>query len=118
MSAGETAAVVAAVALAVGVVGLLLTMGALIRTLTEVRHAVEDFRGTAVPLLADVHTTVRQASAELGKVDTILDRAEDISGTVDSATRLASRAFTTPLVKAMAFTTGSARAFRALRKKG
>ena len=117
MSAGETAAVVAAVALAIGVVGLLLAMGALIRTLTEVRHAVEDFRRKAVPLLTDVHTTVRQASAELGKVDTILDRADDISGTVDSATRLASRAFTTPLVKAMAFTTGSARAFRALRKK-
>ncbi len=117
MNAGEVAAVVAAVALAIGVVGLLLAMGALIRTLTEVRYAVEDFRRTAVPLLTDVHTTVRQASMELGKVDTILDRADDISGTVDSATRLASRAFTAPLVKAMAFTTGSARAFRALRKK-
>jgi uncharacterized protein YoxC len=111
------AAVVAAVALAIGVVGLLLAMGALIRTLTEVRHAVEEFRHRAVPLLTDVHTTVRQASMELGKVDTILDRADDISGTVGSATRLASRAFTAPLVKAMAFTTGSARAFRALRKK-
>jgi len=118
VSAAELSAVIAAVALAIGVVGLLLAMGALIRTLTEVRHAVEDFRRKAVPLLTDVHTTVRQASAELGKVDTILDRAEGISGTVDSATRLASRAFTTPLVKAMAFTTGSARAFRALRKKG
>jgi uncharacterized protein YoxC len=117
VSAGEVAAVVAAVALAIGVVGLLLAMGALIRTLTEVRHAVADFRREAVPLLADVHTTVRQASAELGKVDTILDKADDISGTVNSATRLASRAFTTPLVKAMAFTRGSASAFRALRKK-
>lgn len=117
MSASEVAAVVAAVALAIGVVGLLLALGALIRTLTEVRGAVEDFRGRAVPLLTDVHTVVRQASAELGKVDTILDRTEDISGTVNSATRLAHRAFAAPLVKAMAFGTGSARAFRALRKR-
>ncbi|HEX2192083.1 MAG TPA: DUF948 domain-containing protein [Acidimicrobiales bacterium] len=117
MSAAEIAAVVAAVALAIGVVGLLLTLGALIRTLTEVRGAVEDFRRQAVPLLTDVHTTVRQASAELGKVDTILDRADDISGTVGSATRLASRAFATPLVKLMALGTGSARTFRALRQK-
>ena len=108
---------IAAVALAIGVVGVLLALGALIRTLTEVRGAVEDFRRGAVPLLADLHTAVRQATAELGKVDSILDRADNISGTVDSATRLASRAFAAPLVKAMAFGTGSARAFRALRKK-
>ena len=116
MSAAEIAAVVAAVALAIGVVGLLLTLGVLIRTLTEVRGAVEEFRRRAVPLLTDVHTAVRQASDELGKVDTILERADSISGTVDSATRLANRAFSAPLVKAMAFGRGSAHAFRALRR--
>ncbi len=125
MSAGEVAGIVAAVALAIGVVGLLLTMGALMRTLTAVRGAIDDFRKTTVPLLTDVHTAVRQTSAELTKVDALLDQADtisgrvdDISGRVDSATDLAHRAFTLPLVKAMAFATGSAKAFRTLRKKG
>ncbi len=124
MSAGEVAGVVAAVALAIGVVGLLLTMGALMRTLTAMRSAVEDFRRTTIPLLVDVHAAVRQTSAELGKVDTLLDRADSISGRVDTisgrvdtATDLAHRAFTAPLIKAMAFATGSAKAFRTLRKK-
>jgi hypothetical protein len=65
-----------------------------------------------------VHATVRQANSELAKVDTILDRADSIAGTVDSASRLSYRAFSTPLIKTMAFASGSARAFRALRKKG
>jgi ABC-type transporter Mla subunit MlaD len=118
MSAGEVAAVVASVAVGIGVVGLLLTLGAVIRTLTVMRRAVEDFRRQAVPLLADVHTAVRQANSELGKVDGILDRADSISGTVDSASRLAYRAFSAPVVKGMAFASGTAKAFRALRKRG
>lgn len=112
------AAVVASVSLAIGVVGILLSLGSMLRTMADVRRAVEDFRRSALPLLDDVHVTVRQANAELAKVDTILDRADSIAGTVDSASRLSFRAFSTPLIKTMAFASGSARAFRALRKKG
>jgi uncharacterized protein YoxC len=118
VSPGEVAAVVASVSLAVLVVGVLLSMGAMLRTMAEVRRAVADFRHSAVPLLTDLHVAVRQANSELGKVDTILDRADSIAGTVDSASRLSYRAVSTPLIKTMAFATGSARALRALRKKG
>ena len=116
MSAGEVAAVVAAVSLAILVVGVLLTMGAMLRTMAELRRTVEEFRHSAVPLLTDVRTVVRHTSTELVKVDNILDRADSIAGTVDSASRLSYRAFSTPLIKIMAFSTGTARAVRALRK--
>ncbi len=117
MSPGEVAAVVAAVSLAVLVVGILLSLGAMLRTMAVMRRTVEEFRRSSVPLLTEVHATVRQASLELAKVDTILDRANSIADTVDSASRLSHRAFSTPVIKTMALATGSARAYRTFRKK-
>jgi hypothetical protein len=99
-------------------VGVLLSLGALLRTMAEMRRAIEDFRRSAVPLLTDTHNAVRQANAELGTVDTILDRADSIAGTVDAASRLSYRAFSTPLIKVMAFATGCARGVKALRRMG
>lgn len=118
MSAGEIAGLVAAIALAIGVVGFLLALGAMMRTMADMRGAVDEFRTSAIPLLSDVRSAVRQATAELGKVDVILDRAESISGTVDSASRLAHRAVFTPAVKAMALAAGVGGALKTLRKKG
>jgi len=115
MTAGEIAGIVAAVSLAILVVGVLLCLGAMLRTMAELRRTVEQFRHSAVPLLGEVQTVVRQASYELGKVDSVLDRADSIAGTVDSASRLSYRAFSTPLIKVMAFATGSVRALGALR---
>ena len=107
----------AAVALAIGVVGFLLCLGSMLRTMAAMRRGIEDFRRSALPLLTEVHATVRQASMELVKVDSILDRTESIAGTVDSASRLSYRAFSAPVIKTMAFAAGTAKAFRALRKK-
>ncbi len=117
MSAGEVAAVVASVAAAILVVGLLFTLGAAIRTMTAVRQAVDDLRRQTIPLLADVHSAVRDASGRLDQVETVLDRADSISGTVDSGTKLAYRVFATPLIKLLALASGSARAFRTLRER-
>lgn len=117
MSAGEVAAVVLAVAGAIGVVGLLFALAALVRTLAALRATIEDVRAAGLPLLADLHTAVKQANAELGKVDILLDRAESISGTVDSASKLAYTAFSNPLVKGIALASGGARALRRLRRK-
>jgi uncharacterized protein YoxC len=117
MSAGEVAAVVVSVAAGILVVGLLFTLGSAIRTMTAVRHAVEDLRRETIPLLADVHTAVREASGRLDQVETVLDRADSISGTVDSGTKLAYRVFATPLIKLVALLSGSARAVRTLRER-
>lgn len=118
MSAGEVAAIVAAVAFAILVVGLLFALGVAMRTMAELRRTLEDLRQQSVPLLTEAQTAVRQANGALGQVDTILERADSISGTVDSASKLACRAFATPLIKAMALASGGARAVRAFRDRG
>ena len=114
MSAGEFAATVASMAFAILVVGLLFLVGAAIRTLTTLRGAVDDVRRTAVPLITDVHAAVRQANGDLVQVEAILERTEAISGTVDSASRLAYAAFATPVVKLAALAAGLSRAAQRL----
>lgn len=104
----------ASIAFAMLVVGLLFLIGSAIRTLASVRGAVDDVRHTAVPLIADVHTAVRQANGDLVRVEAILERTESIKGTVDSASRLALSAFATPVVKLAAITAGLSSAVRRL----
>jgi hypothetical protein len=119
VSAGDVAAIVVAVSVGIAVVGLLFTMGAAIRAIGTFRRAVEDITSHTLPLIADVHVGVRQANADLMKVDTILDNAETIQTTIDAASRLTYTAVANPVVKAMAAGTGVARAYRSLwrRKK-
>lgn len=116
MTPTEIAAVVAAVAVAFGVVGLLFAIGSLIATLRSARRTIDEVHRVAIPLLEDVHATVRRANADLGKVDTLLDRAHSISGTVDSASRLAFTVFSSPAVKALAVASGGAKALGRLRR--
>lgn len=117
MTAGEIAAVAVSVAVGIAVVGLLFALGAAIRTLGAMRAAIDDVRRVSIPLLTDLHSAVRKADADLGRMETVLERAETISGTVDSASRLAYTAFSNPVVKMMALGSGIGRGFRHLRKK-
>lgn len=117
MSGGEVAAVIAAVALVVAVVALLFAMASLTRTLRTLRTVVDDFRREALPVLGDLRTTVHTANAELERVDTLLTTAESVSSTVDSASRLAYLAFSNPVIKVMAFLTGTGRVARRLRSR-
>jgi len=55
-----------------------------------------------------------QAATEMERVGDVLASAEAVSGTVDSASRLAYRAFANPVVKALAFGTGTGSALRRL----
>lgn len=112
---GETAALVAAIAVAVLAVGLLIALLSLMRTLTALRQTAEELRITTLPLVVDARTTVAQANAELERVGVLLGTAESISTTVDSASRLAYLAFSNPVVKTLAFSAGTARAARRLR---
>ena len=118
MSAGEVAAIVASIAVAVLVLGLLVALVSLVGTLRALRETADELRRTAVPLVADLRTTVLQANAELGRVDGLLVTAESIGTTVDSASRLAYLAFSNPVVKVMALAAGTARASRRFRGRG
>ncbi len=115
MSAGEVAAMIAAVSVGIAVVGLLFTMAAAVRALTMFRRSLEQLTRQTLPLIADMHAGVRQANAELVKLDTVLDTAESISTTVDTASRFAYGAVANPLVKAMSTGTGVLRAFKGFR---
>ena len=115
MSASEVAAVAVAITSAVLVVGLLLSLLSVTRTLRSLRVAVEDFRREAVPLVSDLRGTVSTANAELTRVDGLLTTAESISTTVDSASRLLYLTFSNPVIKALAFGAGTRRVAKRLR---
>jgi FtsZ-binding cell division protein ZapB len=117
MSARDWVAVAIAVIVALAAGGLLVALGALMRTMTALQLTIEELRKETIPLVTDVQGTVRQANADLQRVDGLLERAESISGTVDSASRLAYLAFSNPVVKAIAFGAGTSRALRSLRRK-
>jgi hypothetical protein len=117
IKSGDVAAIVAAAVSGVTIIVLLVVLGSLIRTLKTLRLMLEELRQQTLPLLGEVRVTVGQATAELERVDTLLGTAESISATVDSASRLAYLTFSNPLIKALAFFSGSARAFRRLRRR-
>jgi uncharacterized protein YoxC len=117
MSAGEWAAAVGTVAMIVVVLGLLFVLTSLSRTLAALRTSLEQFSRESTALAADLQSTVRRADAELERVDNLLATAESVGGTVDAASRLAYLTFSNPVVKALAFSTGVARAGRRLRRK-
>ena len=116
MNGTEIAALAAAFSFMVLCVGALFVLANLSRTLKSTRAAVEELRRETMPLLGNLRTTVDQANAELVRVDEILQRAESISATVDSASRLAYLAFGNPLIKIMALAAGTGRAARRLKR--
>ena len=107
---------IVAVVVAVAAGGLLVVLGALMRTMTALQATIDELRRETLPLVTDVQGTVRQANADLQRVDGLLERAESISGTVDSASRLAYLAFSNPVVKALAFGAGTQRAIKRFRR--
>ena len=116
MSATELAALIVAIASVVAVVLLAVALVSIARTLKEVRLAVELLRTETVPVVLELGDTVRNANVELERVDALLGTAESISGTVDSASRLAYLAFSNPVIKALALASGTSRAARSFRR--
>lgn len=116
MSATELAAVIVAIASVVAVVILAFVLVSIARTLKQVRLVVELLRTETVPVVVELGDTVRSANAELERVDALVGTAESISGTVDSASRLAHMAFSNPVIKAVALASGTGRAARSFRR--
>lgn len=116
MEASEVAAVVGVVAAAVLVVGLLFALASLARALTALREAVDELQRETIPLVRDMQEAVQRADDDLHRFEGVLGTAESLGQTVDAASRLAYLTFSNPVVKAMAFGTGVARAGRRLRR--
>ena len=118
MSAGDLAAVIVAISSVALVVLLAVLLVSVTRTLAEVKVTIEELRRQALPLIDDASRTVASANAELVKVDELVDSASAISGTLDAVSHLFYLAFSNPIIKAMAIATGTAKAGRALRRRG
>jgi uncharacterized protein YoxC len=116
MDTSDAAAVVVAVASGMAVLVLVWAIVALNRTLRELRSAIEEVRRETLPVVTEMRTAVTQANVELERVDTLLGTAESISSTVDSASRLAYLAFSNPVIKTIAFASGTGRAARRFRR--
>jgi hypothetical protein len=115
MTGTELAAVIVAIASVAGVTLLVIAVASLVRSLRALRETVDALRDEAVPAIAELRGTVEAANAELDRVDGLIDRAESVSATVDSASRLAYMATANPAIKLMAAASGTRRAARRLR---
>ena len=114
MSAGEIAVLVASVASCAAVIGLLIAVRSLRRETRALAAAAEELTRRTVPLVADAHRVVDQAATEMERVGAVLDTTESVHATVDSASRLAYRAFANPVVKVLAVRAGAATGIRRL----
>jgi hypothetical protein len=117
VSETELAAVVVAVSSVAAVVLLAVAVVALTRTLRALREVATLMRTETVPVLDDLRDTVQAANHELKRFDGLVTTAESVTGTVDSASRLAYLAMANPVIKGVAFASGTARAARRLRRK-
>ncbi|HEV3265220.1 MAG TPA: DUF948 domain-containing protein [Acidimicrobiales bacterium] len=114
MTAGQTAVLIASIACILAVAGLLVAIISLRRRVREMAAVAEDLRRQLVPLVADAHRVVDQAATEMERVGAVLESTESVHSTVDSASRLAYRAFANPVVKVLAVKAGAAGGMRRL----
>ena len=117
MDASDSAAVIVACASVLALAVMVWAILALTKTLRLLQQSVEEMRQETLPMVAEMRVAVGQANAELERVDVLLGTAESISSTVDSASRLAYLAFSNPLIKAIAFASGTAGATRRMRRR-
>lgn len=117
MNAAEIVAVGLAVLVAVLAGVMVATLAALTRALGEVRDAVDRLREDTLPLVEELHEVVDNTVDHVERVDRLITAAEDLEARVDSASRLAYRTISSPVVKAMAVRAGVSEAGKRLRGK-
>lgn len=114
MTSGSIAVLVAAIVCALAVVGLLVALASLRREVARLGTLADELKRQTVPLVADAHRVVDQAATEMERVGAVLDSTESVHATVDSASKLAYRAFANPVVKVLAVRAGAASGMRRL----
>lgn len=114
MIAVQTVLLIASIASVIAVVGLLSAIGSLRRQVREMTRVANDLRHQTMPLVAEAHRVVDQAATEMERVGAVLESTESLHSTIDSASRLAVRAFANPVVKVLAVKAGAVSGFRRL----
>jgi uncharacterized protein YoxC len=117
VTAGQAAALIAALAFAVLVVFLCTVLSRTHRILSEAERLVVDVHRTAVPLIEDVRVTLAAVTQELDRVDGILAAAASVSAGVSGVANLVTTAATNPLVKGLSFVAGARATMKSLKKE-
>jgi uncharacterized protein DUF948 len=115
VSAGEWAAIIAAVAWAVLVLVLVLLSVALFRILTTTQALIDGIREETVPLLAEVRTSVITMNRNLEHSDDLLISVGNVTHTVERISGLIDQFVSTPLIKAISYGYGAQKALRRFR---
>lgn len=110
------AAIIAAVAFGASMLGLMALLLTLVGTVRELTATVERITDQTVPLLGGINETVAGVNTELARLDTVVASVQRISGTAENVAEVVHTAVANPLIKAIAFTTGTGVAFRAAKK--
>lgn len=115
MSAGQIAALIAAIAFVVLVVLLAIPLLKLGRTLDEATVAIRKAHEGSAPLLVDAHTALNSVNTQLERVDGITSNAKTVTSNVSVLTSLFTATLGGPLVRAAAFSYGLNKAIKARR---
>jgi len=104
--------------LATAVVAVLFGAGlSLRRSARELALLVEELEGHLKALIGQAEETIGAARSELARVDELVGSAEAITATVGSASRVVHAVLAAPLIKVVAFASGTLRAGRSLRRR-
>ncbi|MGH2661698.1 MAG: DUF948 domain-containing protein [Actinomycetota bacterium] len=118
MSGGDIALLIAAIAWALLVVGLLFLSLKMVQVLDSTRTTIDSLRVETVPLLVEVRGTVTGVNKELDRADVVMVSAGKIAQSVERITKLVDMATTTPLIKVVSFSYGLQRGLRRFRGEG
>lgn len=114
---GGAVGLIVAVVLIVAVLALRRSVALLATTVESVRQTAEDVRRETIPLLGQMRGIAERTESELVRMDGLMERVTSISATVDSASHLAYLTFSNPVIKALAFGSGTTRAISRFRRR-
>ncbi len=110
------AGIIAAVAFGAARLGLMALLLTLVGTVRELTATVQRITEHTVPLLGGINETVAGVNTELARLDTVVASVQHISGQAESIADVVHAAVANPLIKAIAFVTGTRVAVKAARR--
>jgi uncharacterized protein YoxC len=116
MSASDWVAATVAVAAAILVGGLLAVLASFAATLRSMRRTLAELRTETAATVSEMREVVAGAADDAARVEALLETAEASAARLDSASRLAYRTVSGPVVKALALGTGTRQAVRRMRR--
>jgi len=112
MNIGDIAGIVAAVAFLVLVAFLAVPLLKVGKVLDAATDSVREVTAHALPVVDEAAQTIREANAQIGKVDAVTTAATEVSENVSALTTLVSATVGGPLIKVAAFSYAVRRFFR------